>query len=234
MMLIAANWKMNLLPEDVPAWLDAVLPALPPPPVEVLVLPSFPLLPLVRSHQAGTRLLLGAQNAGPRAAGAFTGEVSPRLLRALGCSHALLGHSERRRLFCEGEDLIRQRLEAVRSEGLVPVLCVGEGPGEDRRRVLAEELSGVGGGPLVVAYEPLAAIGSGQPASPADARAAGEEIREILGESVPVLYGGSVAPDNAASFLRAGGVDGLLVGTASLDGRTFRALIEVAAEVAAE
>lgn len=231
MTLVVANWKMNLGYAQAKRWLAVVGPELSRFEVEVLVLPSFPLLPLLQG-QRPQRLLVGAQNAGPAASGAYTGEVSPVLLKELGCTHVLLGHSERRFFFGESPELVARRTAAALEAGLSPIVCVGEGIGEERQAVLERQLAPLKpwAERLILAYEPLFAIGSGRPASVDDARAARELIARLLDRTAPVLYGGSVTAENARCFLREAGMDGLLVGTSSLDPTGFVGLLEAIAD----
>jgi triosephosphate isomerase len=230
--LVAANWKMNLDPEAARRWVDAVAPVAAAGRAEVAVFPSFPLVPLVAAW-AGGRLAVGAQNCGVAQAGAFTGEVSPALLAALGCRFVLTGHSERRRIFGEDPELVARRTAAALEAGLRPIVCVGEAEGEDRERVLDEQLRPLAafGAAIDVAYEPVWAIGSGRAADPADVAAARAVVRRRLNPG-RFLYGGSVTPANAAAYLAADVSDGLLVGTASLDPAAFAALLEVAGDAA--
>jgi triosephosphate isomerase (TIM) len=183
-------------------------------------------------------LLLGIQNIHGQAEGAFTGEISAPLARDAGATHALVGHSERRHLFGETDDEVRQKVSAAIRYGLIPVVCVGETLEERTAgqvepvitRQLEAALSGVPeayGGELLIAYEPVWAIGTGVTATPADAAAAHLVLRALLADRlgasspIPILYGGSVKPENARELLTAEAVDGLLVGGASLDPAGF-------------
>jgi triosephosphate isomerase len=215
--------------------------------VEVLLLPPFPTIPAVREALAGSGVRLGAQDCHAEPEGAFTGSVSAEMLAAWGCAAVLCGHSERRGA---GEDdrAVRAKVGAALRSGLRPVLCVGETAAERdagategvlARQVAAglEGLAAADAARLDVAYEPVWAIGTGRNASPGQAadghRAVRDAVARALGrgaaEAVRVLYGGSVNPGNAADLLSAPGVDGALVGGASLDAAGFAAIVRAAA-----
>ncbi len=224
--LIAGNWKMNGRRADA-GWADAFASAGPAPEAaEVALCPPFPLLALMGDSLAAAGVALGAQDCSAEAEGAFTGEVSADLLADLGCRYVIVGHSERRRRHSESDGLVRRKAEAALAAGLVPIICVGE-TAEARdaghaEAVVAEQVarSRPSGGGFAVAYEPVWAIGAGRAAGPRDASAMHAHIRHALGAEaagVRVLYGGSVTPDIAPDMLAAQGVDGLLVGGASLD-----------------
>ncbi len=197
--------------------------------VEVAIAPAFPfLLELVDSRG---RWSTAGQNCSAEAAGAFTGEVSASMLASCGCRYVILGHSERRRDFGESEPLLASKLARARDAGLVPVFCVGETQRERgeglTREVLVRHLEALRNDPprlpLVVAYEPVWAIGTGQNATPEQAGESIAEIRRLLPgrAELRVLYGGSVTPGNSANLLRQPGIDGFLIGGASLDAVSF-------------
>jgi triosephosphate isomerase len=213
--------------------------------VEVVLAPVFTALAAVREALAGSRLGLGAQTCYFEAQGAFTGEVSAELLADAGCSHVIVGHSERRALFGETDEVVRRKLEAALSAGLVPIVCVGETleqreSGATEAVVLGQldaALRGLEGTERVVlAYEPVWAIGTGRNALPADAQVVHARLRAKLGElhgpvladGARILYGGSVKPGNAASLLAEPDIDGALVGGASLDPEAFVAIVAAA------
>lgn len=243
--LVAANWKMHKTAQEARAYLKRLLDLVPlDPKVELAVFPSFPLLPAAARALRGSPIRLGAQNVHPEPAGAYTGEVSVLQLAELGVRYVLCGHSERRKLFFEDDRFVGQKVRAVAAAGLAPVLCVGETL-EERKAGRAWEvvggqlalgLEGLGSpGGLVVAYEPVWAIGTGVPAHPADALEMAARIRSWLrdrfgegGEGVRIQYGGSVKPENAAEFLRLPELDGALVGGASLDPDAFWAIAQEA------
>lgn len=241
--LIAANWKMNLLAADARAW-PARLQA--PAGVELVVCPPLVLLPVLREAlgPAGPAAL-GAQNVHPAPKGAFTGEHSPAMLVDAGARWVLVGHSERRALFGETDDLVAQKLRAALSAGLRPILCVGERLAEREsgatfrvlRGQLTTALAGLGlpapdPAALVVAYEPIWAIGTGRNATAEQAQEALAFVRERLAElfgwsragALRVLYGGSATPANAEELATQPDVDGFLVGGASLDPVAFSAI----------
>jgi triosephosphate isomerase (TIM) len=246
--LIAANWKMNLGPEvglalfrEVRRRVQGVRG------VEIVLCPPFVTLPaLAAARPATSNIALGAQDCHWATHGAYTGDVSAPMLRGL-CEWVILGHSERREGHGESDALIHKKLHAALDAGLRPILCVGEGQaareaGETAsllRRQLLDSLADLPAEQvrerLVVAYEPIWAIGSGQAASAVEAnRVAGLIVRaalsehygERVAEQVRVLYGGSVTPANIAEFLLQPEVDGALVGGASLNAASFAALVK--------
>jgi triosephosphate isomerase len=220
--------------------------------VTVILCPPFPYLALVGDILKGSGIELGAQNMYPDEEGAFTGEVSPTMLLDLGCKYVILGHSERRHTLNESDAFINQKVVWALASGLDVILCVGETLEQRQAKqtevVLDRQLStGLAGVPLQtlsrlsIAYEPVWAIGSLEHhATPQQAQHAQLLIRakltEIVGEEwaemLPVHYGGSVEPENAASFLSEPGIDGVLIGGASLKSEAFLAIVEVAVTVA--
>jgi triosephosphate isomerase len=236
--LIAANWKMYKTAPEAEAFFAQWRGALVPQGREVAFFPPFPLLALVRSLlPSGQRL--GGQNAHEAEEGAFTGEISGAMLRDAGCTYVLLGHSERRHLFGETDARIAAKVRTAFRHGLRPVLCVGERL-EDREAgrtmevVLGQLAAGLGetppAGEFDVAYEPVWAIGTGKVAQPEDAAQVHAAIRDWLeirrfGKDARILYGGSVKPGNAPALLATPGVQGLLVGGASLDPHEFAAIV---------
>lgn len=240
---VVANWKMHKTRAEALSFVHEFKQALPAPPaLEIAIAPSFPLLESVAQALEGSRIKLVAQNMHFAKEGAFTGEVSPNLLYELGVTYVILGHSERRGHFRETDGLINQKIHAAFEFDLVPILCVGETLEERQRgqketeRVLERQLSSdlkdlipSSVDSLVIAYEPVWAIGTGVHASPADAEAGAAFIRrsiarwfnEITASSVRILYGGSVKPDNAPELLALPNIDGALVGGASLDPKAF-------------
>jgi len=240
--LIAANWKMYKDVEQTKdffgKWREFRFPA----GREAAFFPQFPLLPLVRDLLPAGQAL-GAQNCHEQKEGPFTGEVSVGCLAAAGCRYVLVGHSERRHVFGEGDDRLAAKFAAALKGGLRPVLCVGEKLGEREAEKTLEvvecQLAADLGAPppaagFDVAYEPVWAIGTGKVARPEDAREVHEMILGWLksrgaGADARVLYGGSVKPDNAAALLATPGVSGLLVGGASLDPAGFHAILKAGA-----
>lgn len=243
--VVAGNWKMHLGPTEARAFLEALrLPEFGDDGPEVIVFPaSVSLLALAESPRRDDRIQLGVQNVHFEVSGAFTGEVSAVMAKDAGASHALVGHSERRHVFGEDDDVTRAKLGAVAAAGLTPILCVGETLEERREgrlgEVLARQLvSAAGEAPedILLAYEPVWAIGTGETASPEDAADAHALLRRTLAETlgseaaerIRILYGGSVKPTNVDDLLAAPGVDGVLVGGASLDPHSFGRLVAAA------
>jgi triosephosphate isomerase len=217
--------------------------------VTVAVCPPFPYLSAIAELLRGSRVALGAQNVYPEKEGAFTGEVSVTMLLDVGCRYVIVGHSERRHKLGESNAFIHRKVKAVLTAGLEVILCVGETLEErqaDRteavlQRQIAEGLAEIQAeslSRLVIAYEPVWAIGTGQNATPDQAQQAHAfirgQIRETFGEEsagrLPIQYGGSVKPDNAASLMRQPDVDGALVGGASLQAEQFLAIVRAAVE----
>ena len=219
-MLIAANWKMHHGPAATAAFCtelrDHELDG-----VDVVVCPPFASLAIAVQLLAGTEIGVAAQNVHWENDGAYTGEVSPPMLRELGVYGAIVGHSERREYFGESDETTAKRARAALAAGLFVIACVGETESEreagETEAVLRRQIAALGDADdrLVVAYEPVWAIGTGTTATPELAQEAHALIKSLL--DVPVLYGGSVKPENAAELLAEPDVDGALVGGASLD-----------------
>jgi triosephosphate isomerase len=241
--LVVGNWKMNLDEVAGAALVGDLVRRLSFERAEVAVAPPFPALRAVIDAAAGSLLGIAAQNVNGEDRGAYTGEVSAPMLASMGLSYVIVGHSERRRLFHESDAQIARKVSACRRHDLVPILCVGETE-EDRRRGMTREIvvaqiraafSDLAiGGPadLVVAYEPVWAIGTGVTPRVEDVVSAHEAIRGALharfgsaSSTLRVLYGGSVTPDNAGSLITAAGVSGALVGGASLDAASFASIV---------
>lgn len=243
--LVAANWKMHKTLKETEAYLRRLLELVPPdPPVELAVFPPFTALARAGELLAGSPIALGAQNGHPEREGAFTGEVSMYQLADLGVRYVICGHSERRKIFGETDEFVAKKVRAAWNYGLVPILCVGETLEERRAgkawEVVEKQLSLALGdglfGPLVIAYEPVWAIGTGVPAHPKDAQEMAQKIKTWLcgrfgqsGEKVRIQYGGSVKPENAREFLKLPEIQGALVGGASLDPQSFWAIALAAA-----
>jgi triosephosphate isomerase len=229
--LIAANWKMFKGPRETAAFLrEFEAPA----GVEVVICPPF--ASLSAAVDAGATVY--AQNVHWEPTGAYTGEVSAGMLRELGVAGAIVGHSERRQLFGESDEAVARRARAAIDDGLGVIACVGEtieqresGDTELILKIQVEALAFAVGAHerLVLAYEPVWAIGTGKMATPAQAAEAHAFVKSLL--DVPVLYGGSVKPDKATELLRQSGVDGALVGGASLEVESFTAICQAAASV---
>ena len=249
--LIAGNWKMNLTHLEAIALMQKFAFALPEKyydKVEVAVLPPFTHIRSIQTMIDGDGLLMvhGAQDLSPHDAGAYTGDVSGVMLAKLGCRYVVVGHSERREYHGETDEVVNSKVRAAIRNGIAPILCVGEGlPVREEgaqlghctsqltaalTKVTAEQARD-----LVVAYEPIWAIGTGLTATPEQAqeaiafvRALVQDIDKDAGDRVRVLYGGSMKADNAAEILAQPDVDGGLIGGASLDAESFAAIVEAA------
>jgi triosephosphate isomerase (TIM) len=245
--IVAGNWKMNGSRAENDRLIDAIIGALAPDPLaEIVVCPPFPYLGEVIRALRGSSIAVGAQDVCAEAVGAHTGEVSAAMLRDIGCSFVLVGHSERRSIYGESDLLVARKFAAAQTKGLVPVLCVGEQLAEREAGTTFEvvgrqldaivELCGVQAlGTAVVAYEPVWAIGTGRTASPEQAQDVHAFIRgriaandaNIAG-SLRILYGGSVKSANAAELFSKPDVDGGLIGGASLQADEFVAIAKAA------
>ena len=244
--LLAANWKMYKTPVEATGFLRSFLPLLPEQlHAEIVICPAMTCLPAVVEAARSTPVKIGAQTMHWLDSGAYTGETSPSMLTAIGCTHVILGHSERRQYFNETDATVNLKLKAAFAHGLVPIVCVGEnleqreaGHTEEvlSRQVKAalKDIQTADAASLVVAYEPVWAIGTGRTATPQTAEAAHKQIRaeiaEVLGEEIArstrILYGGSVKPENASDLCCLDDVDGALVGGASLDPASFAAILQ--------
>jgi triosephosphate isomerase (TIM) len=244
--LIAANWKMFKTPLEALAFVEAFLPLVESHTRdEIALFPSPLLLPTVVEAAGGSRVKVGAQNIHFAEEGAYTGETSVLQLKAAGGTHTLIGHSERRQYFAETDEIVNKKLHTALKHGIVPVVCIGEVL-EEREAgktasVLKTQVSGAFAGitaeaaaPVVIAYEPVWAIGTGKTATPeiaADAHGIiRAEVAKLLGAAVAakmrILYGGSVKPDNATALISQEEIDGALVGGASLKPESFAAIVK--------
>ncbi|MDR2744308.1 MAG: triose-phosphate isomerase [Desulfovibrio sp.] len=245
--IIAANWKMyKSRPEarKTAADLRGMLPAEGLPGRRVVIFPSFTNISDVQDAFAATsRVTVGAQNFYPAEEGAYTGEISLAMLRDMGVSQVLAGHSERRRLLGETDELVARKTSFALNRGFSVMLCIGETLAEREAGDLASVLARQTGAALAglpadclarlsIAYEPVWAIGTGKVAGPAEVLEAHAAVRSLVarilgdaGRDVPILYGGSVKPDNAATLLELDNVDGLLVGGASLNAESFSRIV---------
>jgi triosephosphate isomerase len=248
--IIAGNWKMNLDPEEVRGFFRGFRPTFATGEAPgILVFPSFVSLSAALAALPGApEIGVGVQNIHWEPSGAFTGEISAPMARAAGATHTLIGHSERRHVFGETDEEVALKVGAALSADLTPVICVGEKL-EERRAGRLEEvilaqldavlpvLSEAGDAGVLLAYEPVWAIGTGETATPEDASQAHSILRIRLiealggrrGERIPILYGGSVKPGNAAELLHAPHIGGVLVGGASLDPVSFSRIAEAGA-----
>jgi triosephosphate isomerase (TIM) len=238
MRYLIANWKMNLPPEGIGPYLDAVSGGVKDG-VTMVIAPPFPFIKDIAAH--GSALGVGAQNCSDQPSGAFTGEVAPSMLRDCGAGYVILGHSERRTLFHEQDAVVAKKLALAIESGLTPVLCIGEDlkirDAGHVARFLAEQIKATAipqleaAERLVLAYEPIWAIGTGRNASGDmvaetlyDIRHALERFWPSRWADTPILYGGSVTPDNTADLVSHGNVGGFLVGGASLSSAKFLAI----------
>lgn len=246
--LIAGNWKMNLTVTEAESFFKS-FKIQKKEGVELLFCPPFTDIPITRFFLERSSILWGAQNVYPEDKGAFTGEISAPMLKDLGCSYVICGHSERRRILGESDELVARKVKAVLSHDMIPILCVGE-TGEERKEGQTEErigseirtalfeLSKEEAAKVVIAYEPIWAIGSGKAATPEDAEEIASFIRKTVketagkkaSEEVRILYGGSVNGDNMSHFLKEKDIDGGLVGGASLKPKDFLSIYEKACE----
>jgi triosephosphate isomerase len=244
--LIAANWKMYKTPDQAREFFRDFLPMVKDHARdEIAVCPPFIDIPTAVEVTRGSNVSVGAQNMFWEKNGAFTGEICPDMLLAVGCTHVIIGHSERRQYFCETDDIVNQKLKAALEAGLTPIVCVGEvleereaGLTEDvlRRQCLRafHAISSKKAAKLVVAYEPVWAIGTGKTATPQMASDAHELIRgeaakafgEEFANALRILYGGSVKPENAKTLMSEEEIDGALVGGASLDPKSFATIVK--------
>jgi triosephosphate isomerase len=243
---IAGNWKMNKTIAEAEAFISGLLPRISSATADVAICPAFPALQAMVDSTRGSRVEIYAQNVHEAESGAFTGEVSLPMLLELDVHGAIVGHSERRELFGETDKTLGLKVPAILAAGLTPILCVGETEEEREndetqsklRRQVREALAKVEEDRLadvVIAYEPIWAIGTGQVATPDQAQDAIAFVRALVNdrspeqaEQVRILYGGSVNADNAAELLALPDVDGALVGGASLDPESFATIVAAA------
>jgi triosephosphate isomerase (TIM) len=245
--LIAGNWKMYKTVSEAKAFIAALLPRVASADgVDVAICPPFVALPAMIHSTRGSRVEVYAQNMHQAAEGAFTGEISAPMLAEVGVHGVILGHSERREHFAETDRVLQLRVPAAFEAGLLPILCVGETEAERERgdterklrHQVQEDLAHVDEsrlGELVIAYEPIWAIGTGQVATPEQAQEASAFLRALVADRsatqaqrIRILYGGSAKPENASELLALPDVDGALVGGASLDPASFAAIVAAA------
>ena len=227
--LVAGNWKMHGSRGSIAALLDELAGANP---RGSAVCVPFPYLAQVAERLRGRAIAWGAQNVSEHAQGAYTGEVSAAMLAEFGCRYVIVGHSERRQLYGETDAQVAAKFAAAKKGGLTPILCVGETLAErDAGRteeVVGRQLAAVKFDDAVLAYEPVWAIGTGKVATPEQAQAVHAFLRERVPGQTPILYGGSVKPDNAAAIFAMPDVDGGLIGGASLVAKDFLAIVKAA------
>ena len=247
--IIAGNWKMNKdlgetekLVNDLRGSLNFNLEK-----TKVIICPSFTSLVLVRKLIDGSPIELGAQNMHMEDEGAFTGEISPKMLKSAGCTYVIVGHSERRQYFGETNEFINKKARKALASGLIPIICVGETLEEREKNITDQivsvqvkgclkEISSSDMEKVIVAYEPVWAIGTGRNATPQQAQDVHRLVRKLVSqlyswsvaERVVIQYGGSVKPDNAFELLQQADIDGALVGGACLKADSFSAIIQAA------
>ena len=237
--IIAGNWKMNASKDSVKSLIGGILSGMEGVNSEVLVCVPFPYLSQVELLIEGSNLKLGAQNININASGAFTGEISADMIKDFGAKHVIVGHSERRSLFGETSSIVAEKTKAALGSGLTPLLCVGESlehrESGKTEAVVEEQINAViellgidSFHNIIVAYEPVWAIGTGMTATPEQAQAVHLFIRNLLGESseniaqkTPILYGGSMNAGNAVELISCPDIDGGLIGGAALKAEDF-------------
>ncbi|MFO7153855.1 MAG: triose-phosphate isomerase [Caldicoprobacter oshimai] len=243
--IIAGNWKMHKTPSQTVSLINELKPLVKDAQVEVVVCPPFVCLPAAKEALAGSNIKLGAQNMHWEEQGAFTGEVAPGMLKELGVEYVIIGHSERRQYFGETDEMVNKKVLSAVAHNLIPIICVGEtleqreqGSTEqvvDRQtRAALKGLSPEVAERVVIAYEPIWAIGTGKTASSDDANEVIGYIRKVVGEvlgsqaaqQMRILYGGSVKPENAAELMQMPEIDGGLVGGASLKAQDFAKIVK--------
>ena len=249
--IIAGNWKMYKTPKESVALANGIKRGVfEIDDVDIVLCPPFTSLGDVRDVIVDSNISLGAQNMSWESEGAFTGEISPKMLKAVPCKYVIIGHSERRSLFGETNETVNKKLKASLKEELLPIMCVGEKL-EEREAGKAFDvitdhvengLKGITSDDMlkiIIAYEPVWAIGTGKNATPQEAQEVHKFIRELISkkydkkisESVRIQYGGSVKPENIESLIREKDIDGALVGGASLKDESFVELIKISSKI---
>ena len=249
---IAGNWKMNNTASQAVELINGINAQIAgETSVDVAVCPTFTALDASSKALAGSNVKLGAQNMYTKASGAYTGEISADMLKEFNCTYVILGHSERREYFKETDAFINEKVKAVLANGMKPILCVGEKLEEREAgntiavvsKQTSEGMAGLSAEEaqkVVIAYEPVWAIGTGKTATPAMAQEVHAEIRKVLAdlfgteasENIQILYGGSMKPENADDLLKEKDIDGGLIGGAALKADSFVALVKSAAKLA--
>jgi triosephosphate isomerase len=239
---MAANWKMNKTVGETVDFISAFIPEVKDiSDVDIVLAPPFISLAVAAEKVKNTNILLAAQDVFHEEKGAYTGEISPPMLVDIGCAYVIIGHSERRQHHRETDDIINKKIKAVRNSGLGVIFCIGESLEEREagktfeilEREIRNGLEGVGPEKIVVAYEPIWAIGTGKTATPDQAQEAHAFVREKLkalygnkADELCILYGGSVTPDNVDTLMACNDVDGALVGGASLKVESFSRIVK--------
>lgn len=249
--LIAGNWKMNKDIQETASFIEDLRGQLKdfPKEVGIVICPPFTSLVVAKGLIGDTPIKLGAQNTSDKGDGAYTGEISTRMLAAIGCEYVILGHSERRQYFKESNEFINLKVHMALRGGIIPIICVGETLEEREsgvtNQIVSTQVKGVLSGltsadlgSVVIAYEPVWAIGTGKNATPDQANEVHKLIRKLIGqmyswtvaEKLIILYGGSVNPSNALDLLSQSDIDGALVGGACLKADSFAAIIHAGVE----
>ena len=240
--VIAGNWKMNMLPNDTIDFINALEPNVKESDSEIIICVPFTDLFYAISFCQGTNIHVGAQNVFYEDSGAYTGEVSAQMLKCINTEYVIIGHSERRKYFAETDEIVNKKVHKAIENGLKPIICVGETL-EEREQgkaiekitsQISEALKGLTKENLeniIIAYEPIWAIGTGKTATKEDANEAIKAIRSRINEQfgtddITILYGGSVKPENANELFQMSDIDGALVGGASLKASSFKAIID--------
>jgi triosephosphate isomerase len=239
---IAANWKMNKTTADTRDFLDKFVPEVKDiTAADIVIAPPFTSLAGAAEILRGTNIILAGQNVFYEEKGAYTGEISPSMLTDFGCRYVIVGHSERRQYFLEDDGIVNRKIKAAKKAGLGVIVCIGESLGEREGgktfeilwRQIEKGLDGIARDNMVIAYEPLWAIGTGKTATPEQAQDAHAYIRGKLrvlygnrADEFCIIYGGSVTPDNVDSLMACGDVDGALVGGASLKVDSFTRIVK--------
>ena len=242
--LIAGNWKMHNNCAQSVELVSQLIKSVPASEVDIVVAPPYTALSSVAAVLKDSPIALAAQNIFWEESGAFTGEIAPAMLKDVGCTHVIIGHSERRQFFNETNDTVNKRLKAALKASLIPIVCIGETlserEGEKTLAVIEEQITeGLHNvspdemEPVIIAYEPVWAIGTGKTATPEQAQEVHHFIRELVArifsgqvaEGIRILYGGSVKPDNVDHLMAQTDIDGALVGGASLKADSFTRII---------
>jgi len=240
--VIAANWKMNKKIEEAQAFLDEFIPLVwNERDVDIVIAPPFTALYTMANLLKITNIGLAAQDLFYEDKGAYTGEISPVMLTDIGCSYVIIGHSERRIYFGETDEIVNKKFRAARRHGLEVIFCIGESLSEREagmtfdvlKRQISEGIRDISSDGLILAYEPVWAIGTGKTATPDQAQEAHESIRKTLShlygepaKGLRILYGGSVTPENADVLMACPDVDGALIGGASLKADSFAGIVK--------
>lgn len=239
--IVAGNWKMNKTPQETRSFCESLRKLLPiHMEKSVFIFPQSICMETLKTSLSSTNVRMGAQNCYFENEGAFTGETSPQTLHTLGCQSVLVGHSERRSLFGETNELCKKKVLSVQANQMIPIYCIGESLEERKEErafqvledQLKEALDGADLSKLIVAYEPIWAIGTGEVATPEVAQETQAFIRKTLkslgSEDISILYGGSVKPENASQLISQPDIDGFLVGGASLQVQSFAEICKLA------